>query len=48
MQLLNSDWPANFLAGAHFQTQENGLMSLDGVHAISVGSETKNTGPELF
>ena len=37
MQLLDSDWPANILAGAHFRTQENGLMSPDGVCAISVG-----------
>ena len=37
MQLLDSDWPANILAGAHFRTQENGLMSPDGVFAISAG-----------
>ena len=43
MHLLNSDWPANILAGAHFQAQENGLMSPDGVCAISAcpaGHET--------
>ena len=37
MQLLDSDWPANILAGAHFRTQESGLMSPDGSCAISVG-----------
>jgi len=37
MQLLDSDWPANILAGSHFQAQENGLMSPDGVCAISAG-----------
>jgi len=37
MQLFDSDWPANILVGAHFQTQENGLMSPDGVCAISAG-----------
>jgi len=37
MQRLDSDWPANILAGAHFQTQENGLMSPDSVCAISAG-----------
>ena len=37
MQLPNSDWPANILAGTHFQTQENGLMSPDGVCTASVG-----------
>ena len=36
MQFLDSDWPANILAGVHFQTQENGLMSPDGVCAISL------------
>ena len=37
MQLLDSDWPASILAGAHFRTLENGLMSPDGVCAISAG-----------
>ena len=48
MQLLDSDWPANILAGLHFQAQENGLMSPDGVCAISVGlagHETNDTTP---
>ena len=35
MQLLNFDWLANILAGLNFQAKENGLMSLDGVCAIS-------------
>ena len=35
IQLLDSDWPANILANVYFQTQENGLMSPDGVCAIS-------------
>ena len=35
MQLLDSDWPANILAGLNFQAQENQLMSPDGVCAIS-------------
>ena len=38
MQLLDSDWPANILAGVHSQTQENGLMSPDGVCTISMGT----------
>jgi len=38
MELLNSDWPANILAGVHFQIQENGLMSPDGVCTISAGT----------
>ena len=37
MQLLDSDWPANILAGLHFRAQESGLMSPDGVCAISAG-----------
>ena len=37
-QLLDSDWPANILAGWHFRAQENGLMSPDGVCAISAGT----------
>jgi len=36
-QLLGSDSTANILAGLNFQAQENGLMSPDGVCAISVG-----------
>jgi len=36
MQLLDSDWP-NILAGLHFRDQQNGLMSPDGVCAISAG-----------
>ena len=36
-KLLNSDWPANVLAGFKMQAQENGLMSPDGVCAISTG-----------
>ena len=35
-QLLDSDWPANILAGLNLRAQENGLMSPDGVHAISM------------
>jgi len=37
MQLLNFNWPANILAGLNFRAQENGLMSPDGVCAISAG-----------
>jgi len=36
-QLLDFDWPASILAGWHFRAQENGLMSPDGVCAISAG-----------
>ena len=36
-QFLDSDWPANILAGLHFRAQENGLMSPDSVCAISAG-----------
>jgi len=36
-QLLDSDWPANILAGLSFHAQENRLMSPDGVCTISVG-----------
>jgi len=45
MQLFDSDWPANILAALNFRAQENRLMSLDGVCAISVslaGHETTN------
>ena len=28
VQLLNSDWPANILADAHFRAQENGLSPM--------------------
>ena len=42
MQLLDSDWP-NILAGSHFQAQENGLMSPDGVCAISAGPAGSET-----
>jgi len=34
MQLLDSDWTANILAGALFRTQENGLMSPDTVFVL--------------
>ena len=37
LQLLNSDWPANILAGFNFLAKENGLMSPDGACAISTG-----------
>ena len=43
MQLLDSDWPANILAGLNFQAQENRLVLPDGVCTISsgpVGHET--------
>ena len=46
MQLLHSDWP-DFLAGWHLRAQENGLMSPDGVCAISAGlagHETSHKG----
>ena len=43
MQLLDSDWPANILAGANFRTQNNGLMSPDGVCAISAGPDGHKT-----
>ena len=52
MQLLDFDWPANILAGWHFQAQENGLMSPHGVCVISAGParhETKEiTGAASF
>ena len=31
MQLLNSDWPANILAGLHYWAQEIRALSPDGV-----------------
>jgi len=34
MQLLDSDWPANILAGMQFWAQENGLMSPVGLGGI--------------
>jgi len=37
MQLLDSDWSANILAGLNFRAQENQLMSPDGVCTISAG-----------
>ena len=37
IQLLDSDWPANILAGLNCQAQGNGLISPDGVCAISEG-----------
>jgi len=51
MQLLDSDWPGNILAGLNFRAQENGLMSPDGVCAISAGPDghktTFDTGKEF-
>ena len=50
MQLLDSDWPANILAGSHFRAQENGLMSPDSVCAINTGPaghETKTDRPVI-
>ena len=35
MQLLDSDWPANILAGSHFRAQETGALSPDGVCALA-------------
>ena len=35
MQLLDSDWPANILAGSHFQAQETRALSPDGVCALA-------------
>ena len=37
MQLLNSYWPANILAGSYFRVQENELLSPDGICAIGKG-----------
>ena len=34
MQLLDSDWPANILAGSYFQAQETRALSPDGVCAL--------------
>jgi len=48
MQLLDSDWPANILAGAHFQTQKNGLMSPDSIYAISTGPAGHETIVKLY
>ena len=47
MQLLNSDWSANILAGLNFQAKENGLMSPDGVCAISAGPAGHETNFRL-
>ena len=46
-QLLDSDWPANILAGSHFRAQENGLMSPDGVCAISAGPAGHETNNDV-
>ena len=35
MQLVDSDWPANILAGSHFQAQETRVLSPDGVCALA-------------
>ena len=35
MQLLDSDWPANILAGSHFRAQETRALSPDGVCAFA-------------
>ena len=35
MQLLDSDWPANILAGSHFRAQETRALSPDGVCALA-------------
>jgi len=35
--VLDSNWPANILAGLNFPAQENGLMSPHGVCAINAG-----------
>ena len=45
LQLLDSDWPANILAGLNFRAQENGhgLMSPNGVCAISTGPARHET-----
>ena len=34
VQLVDSDWPANILAGLHFQAQESGAMSPDSVFVL--------------
>ena len=46
MQLLDSDWPANILAGLNFRAQENRLMSPDSVCAISAGPVGHETTSE--
>ena len=35
MQLLDSDWPADILAGSHFRAQETRALSPDGVCALA-------------
>ena len=35
VQFLNSDWPANILAGSHFQAQETQALSPDGIYALA-------------
>ena len=35
MQLLDSDWPANILAGSHFRAQETRALSPDGVCTLA-------------
>ena len=35
MQLFDSDWPANILAGSHFRAQETRALSPDGVCALA-------------
>ena len=46
IQLLDSDWP-NILAGLNFWAQENGLMSPDGVCAISTGPARHKTNVSI-
>ena len=35
MQLVDSDWPTNILAGSHFRAQETRALSPDGVCALA-------------
>ena len=35
MQFVDSDWPANILAGSHFRAQETQALSPDGVCGLA-------------
>ena len=51
IQLLDSDWPANILAGSHFRAQETQALSPDGVCALArawLATRLSLTWPDRF
>ena len=46
MQLLDSDWPANILAGSHFRAQETRTLSPDAVCALALAQLGTRLGTE--